>query len=381
MRNTHTRLLPALIAIAIACCLPQTSHAFFGRERARMLKQADAVFEQAMNAGEEGRVLDEISNLIEARSQYTQIYSRHPGYNADYIQQRVATCSMRIATLNAKIRSGEITLPSPDAVVSGAGKGFVAADTAAPATDADMATMPMPPLLPPSATTDLAPQPERQPAPEPILETPLRVAVTPEPAPIPEPEPEPQPEPQPEPIPTQAVAAGADLDSHTQQIVAILSAADDAKRVQLVQAIIEKDGPSQAMILLEDLVEAEGGKTSETTRALFVKSLVACRNVKRATIELAELRKHYPDSPATLSLAATVAVQQGDLTEAIFQLDKLVERFPAYSDAYVNLAYAYFMLDPVKNRDMAIVYYRTALSYGARRDPKLEEVLELEIEP
>jgi len=317
MRNPTLRLLPALIAIVIATCVPQTSHAIFGREKSRLLEKADETYTEALAAGEEGRILDEMTHLNEARAQYTQLYTRYPDYHTEHIQQMVAKCSLRIATLNTKIRSGEIAIPSPEATAEGAGNGFVATDATA------------------------------KPAPEPSL--------------------------------PQLAPAESAPESSPPRLVPALVGADDAMRVRLVQAIVEKDGPSQAMVLLEDLLEAEGEKTSETTRALFVKVLVACRNFKRAAIEIDALRERHPDSPATLSLAAAVAAQKGDLTEAVYQLDKLIERFPAYSDAYVNLAYAYFMLDPVKNREMAAVYYRSAISYGAKRDPKLEEILDLDI--
>ena len=331
MRNPTLRLFPAMLAIALATCTPQTSHALFGREKSRLLEKADETYTEALAAGEEGRILDEMTHLNEARAQYTQLYTRYPDYHTEHIQQMVAKCSLRIATLNTKIRSGEIAIPSPEAIAEGAGKGFVATDATA------------------------------EPAPEPSL---------PQLAPA---------EPAPESSPPQLAPAEPAPESSPPRLVPALAGADDAMRVRLVQAIVEKDGPSQAMVLLEDLLEAEGEKTSETTRALFVKVLAACRNFKRAAIEIDALRERHPDSPATLSLAAAVAAQKGDLTEAVYQLDKLIERFPAYSDAYVNLAYAYFMLDPVKNREMAAVYYRSAISYGAKRDPKLEEILDLDI--
>ena len=373
MRNPTLRLFPAMLAIALATCTPQTSHALFGREKSRLLEKADETYTEALAAGEEGRILDEMTHLNEARAQYTQLYTRYPDYHTEHIQQMVAKCSLRIATLNTKIRSGEIAIPSPEAIAEGAGKGFVATDaTAEPAPE---------PSLPQLAPAEPAPEPSlpqlapAEPAPEPSL---------PQLAPA-EPAPESSPpklapaEPAPESSPPQLAPAEPAPESSPPRLVPALAGADDAMRVRLVQAIVEKDGPSQAMVLLEDLLEAEGEKTSETTRALFVKVLVACRNFKRAAIEIDALRERHPDSPATLSLAAAVAAQKGDLTEAVYQLDKLIERFPAYSDAYVNLAYAYFMLDPVKNREMAAVYYRSAISYGAKRDPKLEEILDLDI--
>ena len=345
MRNPTLRLFPAMLAIALATCTPQTSHALFGREKSRLLEKADETYTEALAAGEEGRILDEMTHFNEARAQYTQLYTRYPDYHTEHIQQMVAKCSLRIATLNTKIRSGEIAIPSPEAIAEGAGKGFVATDaTAEPAPE------PSPPQLVPAESASESSPPQLAPA-----------------------------ESAPESSPPKLAPAESAPESSPPRLVPALVGADDAMRVRLVQAIVEKDGPSQAMVLLEDLLEAEGEKTSETTRALFVKVLVACRNFKRAAIEIDALRERHPDSPATLSLAAAVAAQKGDLTEAVYQLDKLIERFPAYSDAYVNLAYAYFMLDPVKNREMAAVYYRSAISYGAKRDPKLEEILDLDI--
>lgn len=362
MRNPALRLLPAMLALALATCLPQTSHALFGREKVRLLKEADNLYTEAIAAGQEGRVLDELTGLTEARARYTRLFSQYPNYQAEHIQQRVAKCSLRIATIGSKIRSGEVSVPSPDAITEGVGKGFVTPSDV-PAIGGNSIGMPMPPLLPLAEVEGKTKAEEVKPKTEKIR-------------PVPPPQPV---EPRLEVAPPPPAAADPGLESNPLTPSSILADADDATRVRLVQAITEKDGPAQAMVLLEDLVEAEDDKASETTRALFVKTLIACRNYKRAAVELDALRERHPNSPATLSLAAAVAAQTGDLTEAIYQLDKLVARFPAYSDAYVNLAYAYYMLDPVKNKEMAAVYYRSAISYGARRDPKLEEILDLDI--
>ncbi|NLB70091.1 MAG: hypothetical protein GX804_10515 [Lentisphaerae bacterium] len=44
------------------------------------------------------------------------------------------------------------------------------------------------------------------------------------------------------------------------------------------------------------------------------------------------------------------------------------------------MAYIYLLMNPEKNRDMAIRYYKTALSFGAKRDPGLETELDIEVE-
>ncbi|MDD4061515.1 MAG: hypothetical protein PHW08_12550, partial [Kiritimatiellae bacterium] len=164
MRNPTLRLFPAMLAIALATCTPQTSHALFGREKSRLLEKADETYTEALAAGEEGRILDEMTHLNEARAQYTQLYTRYPDYHTEHIQQMVAKCSLRIATLNTKIRSGEIAIPSPEAIAEGAGKGFVATDaTAEPAPE---------PSLPQLAPAEPAPEPSlpqlapAEPAPE-----------------------------------------------------------------------------------------------------------------------------------------------------------------------------------------------------------------------
>ena len=364
MNTVPFRFLPALLAIALATCLPQTSHALFGREKAKMLRQADETYTEAISLGEQGRVLDEMAQLAEARARYVRILSEFPGFHADHIEQMVAKCSLRIASLHNKIKSGEIALPSPEAIAEGAGKGFVAPGSTPPPPAPDEGR-PIPSLVPVEAVD-----------PDLTVATPAEAPVVTPAAPTPTP-----PNPafdKPIPAPAPAAEAPAEPDASTDA-QSVLARANDALRLRLVQAIVEKDGPAQAMLMLEELLEAEGDKASETTRALFVRTLIACRNYKRAAIELDALRERHPDSPATLSLAAAVAAQTGNLPEAIFQLDRLVQRHPAYSDAYVNLAYAYFMLDPVKNREMATVYYRSGISYGAGRDPKLEEILDLEI--
>ena len=60
-------------------------------------------------------------------------------------------------------------------------------------------------------------------------------------------------------------------------------------------------------------------------------------------------------------------------------MDRLMLDHPGYSDAYVNMAYVYLMMDPGANRDMAIMYYKTALDFGAKRDPRLESDLNIEV--
>ena len=62
-------------------------------------------------------------------------------------------------------------------------------------------------------------------------------------------------------------------------------------------------------------------------------------------------------------------------------MDELVREYPRYADAYVNLAYVRFAMNPAENRDEAILYYRHGLTLGAARDPRLELELRLDVTP
>lgn len=388
MRTTsHSFLLVFLVTLMVGLT-PQTSQAFFGREKSRLLDAAKETFEAAQQAREERRFLDELSLLTDAKAQFTRLYSRYPKYEPEFVQQHVAKCSLRIVSINARIRSGEIQLPNPDEIVQGAGKGFVSSGVS-PETEPTQATaggMPMPPLVPLEEVVKPAPKEsaprvlqEKPEAVAPVEKTP--VAVKPAEKKVAE-----------KASKKKEKAKGAreadvaaseeaeDVDGAQSPMVTEFLKAPDAQRAHILEALLEKEGAAQVMMLLEDVIEQEGEKATELTRSWFVKSLILCRNTPRAKMEMMALKEAYPNSPSTLSLAATAAIQRGDLVEAIFELDQLIKRFPAYSDAYVNLAYAHFMLDPEKNRQMAAVYYESALSYGAKRDAQLEELLNIRIQ-
>ena len=58
MRNTMKLFkqsnLIATIAVVLSMCMPTDSYAFFGRERSKMLNQADEAYTAAQQAGAEG---------------------------------------------------------------------------------------------------------------------------------------------------------------------------------------------------------------------------------------------------------------------------------------------------------------------------------------
>ena len=368
MKNkTHGLLMTALLFTLLAAA-PNTSLALFGGAKARLLRQADDKYVEAVNAGEQGRVLDEMSSLTEARALYMKLSKEHPDYDSKHVSERFNLCVIHLRALTARIKSGELSVPSPDAIITGAGEGYVdanaRADPARKSASPDLNSAAIPPLPSEKPTVGFVLPKAESPSHErtegktdfrkPILSPTIKTNEL------------------------KSSAAGSTPPPAPKSAVA---RADDHMRVLLINELIRSNDASEAMMILEDIIESEGDSTSEVTRLLFVRSLMECRNYKRAEDELKIVAAKNPSSPSARSLTAALAVQKGNLTEAVFQLDRLIQDYPAYSDAYINLAYVYLMMNPVKNRDMAIVYYRSAISYGAKRDPRLESDLNIEIVP
>ncbi len=369
MKRSHPCTRLPLLAILLACtCLPGNAHAWFGRERARMLKQADETYEAARVAGEEGRVLDEIAILTDARTHYGQLMEAYPDYRKDHVETRFRRCGAHLRIIATRIKSGEITIPSPDAIVDGAGRGYVDKQAATPparhASEPSLPghRVPIPPLVDLSQT-----QPEPEPAPAranapgtPTDEAPDFSRKQASPAGIPREEDE----------------TASDASSPARQA---LEQADESLRIRLIDEMIASRRAPEAVLLLEDLVEDEPADAPPTTRLLLVRALLECRNYRRAESELEPLLKTDNPLPATRSLAATIAFQNGRLAEAMFQMDRLVSEHPAYADAYINMAYLYFRLDADANREMAIICYRSGIASGARRDPAFETALGISV--
>ena len=144
--------------------------------------------------------------------------------------------------------------------------------------------------------------------------------------------------------------------------------------------MIKSGQASEAVILLEDVLEVEPeGPNAVAARVLLVRALMECRNVQRAAAELSALPESANSDPAVRSLRAATAISQGRFPEAILQLHLLVSENPAWADAWTDLAWAYFLMDPEANRISSISYYRNALTRGARRDQELERRLRVKI--
>lgn len=359
----------AVIAIALSLCLPTPSYAIFGLERSRLLSQADETYAAAQQAGAEGRVLDEISVLTEARTLYGRVLKEHAGYKTEYVNSRFQRCDAHLRIIHSRIKSGEISIPDPDKIVDGAGTGYVsenAIERSAPTPSQPDFISPMPPLVSserkkptpanadPALTTQAQLPPEKSATPADFSKKMLS--------------------------PTAIVnAKTSDDDRPPSSTKTEFAKSNDTLRVMLINELFSAKNAAEAVMLLEEVIEKEGDAASRTTRILHVRALLECRNYKRAETELNSLMLDATPTAAMRSLASALALQKGNLTEAMFQVDRLIQDFPAYSDAYVNMAYLYYMMDPVANREMAIVCYRMALSYGAKRDPAFETALGVEI--
>lgn len=384
MKNNKHNLLATALLFVLLIAAPGNSYALFGGEKSKLLKQADATFIEAQTANAEGRILDEMSLLTESRALYKQLSTKYPAYNTEYVATQFNKCSIHLRALNAQINSGKISVPSPDEIVKGKGAGFVdqnAIPEAAPKPSTPDFNPGLPPLVSDSDIVTSATNTEATSVLPPSKEQPADLEKT---APVTKASDEPVEDktdfskPTPTPVPAKAEARQDDPPAKAESVIA---GADDKLRIMLINELIKSNEASDAVMMLEDVLAKEGEKASEVTQILFVRSLMDCRNYKRAGEELKKLVEKNPSLPSARSLSAALAVQKGDLTEAVFQLDRLIQDYPTYSDAYVNMAYVYFMMDPVKNRDMAIVYYKSALSYGAKRDPRLESELIIEITP
>ena len=114
-------------------------------------------------------------------------------------------------------------------------------------------------------------------------------------------------------------------------------------------------------------------------RILLVRALLECRNAERAAEEFAQIPDDAVKDPSVRALAGCVAMSSGRYAEAILQFHLLTTENPDWADAWVNLAWANFMLEPEFNRESSVAYYRNALMRGAKRDPELERRLRIRI--
>ena len=341
--------LVLITAIAFASVDSQAFLGFGGGEKARALKEADAALADANEAGKQGRALDEITALYDARTLYIKVDENHPGYKSEYVQERFEYTIARLRTLTAQINSGQVSLPDADTITKGGGKGFVSVNT----TNSGNAE----PVAPPPAAA--APTPAAPPAPPPPAKpADIRSGAA-----------------------TTIPASASAMFALAAQTAAPAVVVGEAARARVIEDLIDNDNAADAVLTAEDFIEQDGANASVTTRLLLVRALMEVRNYRRASAELAKLFAEVSaPTPAMRSFSAALEFQKGNYTEAMFQMDMLVTAHPDYADAYINMAYLYYMLNPTDNANIAVMSYRKAISSGAKRDVSLEKALKITVE-
>ena len=380
------------MAAAIFCA--SESHAFLGigGEKARALKEADAVFNTAEEARLDGRLLDEMSGLVDARALYGKVYEKFPNFKTDHVVGRFDYCTLRVRAITSDVKKGEVSIPDADIIAEGGGKGYVS-NVGPGSVDAEIASVlaPTPARAQPAAS---APAPAPAPA-SAAASAPKPAAAASAPA-----------EPASARKKTDDGAKGASSSSggaaanarpaarqNQDALKAVAAAAEggtvvfseaalvdgDAARAKVIEEFIADGDAAEAVMTVEDYIERDGKSVNAKTRLLLVRALMEARNYNRASVEIKKLISDSESpSPAMRSLASAIAFQKGELPEAMLHLDRLVAEYPDYADAYVNMAYLYYMMEP--DAQLAVMSYREALQSGAKRDISFEKALKITVE-
>lgn len=308
--------------------MPSEANAWslFGSEKDDALEEADNTYESAIVACEEGRANDAMALFSNAHSQYSSIKNTYPGFELEHINDRLGLCKHQMKIIKDGIVSGEISVPSPDEVLAGAGS----TGNNAPINIG----------MPNSEGTVVKKTSSQQDNEDDSTEDSYSIAFSPN-----------NP----------------------------LAGANNEKRIQLITSMLKNGYTTDAILYIDELVEIEGDKTDISIRCLYVKALISVGNRALAKSELNKLKELEPNNPSVRSLVAALAIAEGKPMEAMLQLDKIIEEYPNYAEARVNYAYLLLMMDPATYRDAAIMSYTLALKLGAKRDINLETNLNIVI--
>ena len=406
MKTSFRISVVSVLAVSFALAAAPAQAGLFGRgEKGRLFDKAAAECQVAEAAARDQRVVDQIAALKNARATYLQLASQYPDYETKAVRDRLRQVEFTLAALNERMAKGELVVTDGEAAMQEetGGPTVSSIDLKKP-TDPAPADFrrPIPALVRTAPETSDAPAPAGEepaektsgadplwlresipnplfagsaPAPAPVAgpvpasgdgeppEPPRRVfdpaAAVPPIGPVAKPAPAPEPEPAAEQLPR-----------------------EDAVLLSRIERMIRDRRAGEAVVMLEDLIEAEGPAASFRARVLLVRALVELGNYARAEAELAAAARQAPSDPAVRSLGTAVAVARGNVMEAQRQLDLLVREHREYSDAYVDFAYVTFLSAPTdpETRKLAVSYYKTALERGAARDPRLEAELGVRVE-
>jgi tetratricopeptide (TPR) repeat protein len=365
------------IAVVLLLALAPSAKAFWNISARRNLREADERMEQGRQAEEEQRILEACEAYSQAYELYQMIQRDSPGTKPEHVLRQSAECRARIRTLFARAGSGPTAAPPPDEILpilagdrrppAGSARPPIAdADDAAPPTEGDALENPEP----------VEPAPERTWLGRLFFGQPASTAPAAAPA---EPATPPRSAPGQAPLPLPALPAVA--PPAAMPSAAGRNPASDRALFETTQAMLERGEGAEAVLHLEEIVEAAGPNATFVQRLLLAQALLNRRNYDRARELLDTLLAEEPGNPSVKTLAAGVHLAQGRPIAALRLMDELVREYPRFADAYVNLAYVRFAMNPAENRDEAIVYYRHALTLGAARDPRLELELRVDVNP
>ena len=378
MKRTPSRLFSIFAAAALLLApAPSPAWSLFGSEESDLLEKADADFDAAMQAGREGRVMDQLDGLTRAAYAYGNLAKDYPTFKTDHVKARYQEAVSSLTSLNDRIRSGEIAVPDPDSASRGDGRGFVSLDTERPAepTDLSSASHGMPELVRTGSAAPTVPE-ESAPAPAPAPDQPQ--------APAPEPVRDARLV---ESVPNPFYVGPADSDAPSASVEVRLAAMDEpevrdpeeeARMARVFLDMIRSSQATDAVILLEDELE-KSAEPPLSFRLLYIRALLQRRNYALAEEEFGKIPPESASDPAVRSLRAATCVARGDLNRAMLELHTLLEEHPSYADAYGNMASVGFLMDPVGNRSPAIASYHAALEHGAARATRLEAELGVRI--
>lgn len=391
-------LVPWILSLVLILGSALPANAFWGSGNRRRIEEADRLMDTARQAEEGQRIMDACEAYSQAHELYRKVQTDSPDTRPEYLEKQAAECRARLRTLFARASTGEVATPAPEEIMPSLRPSPTPSEAISeePAPTPEPESVPTPAMEeePPAAKpqsvrkassrtssrTWLGRQFSRKEAPDAAAAGPGDNGQ--DAARQPDMDPEvgvPPDRKTPEPTSTDASPEVREVPAPDRR-ASPSPALSDTALSRKIQEMLDHGAGADAVILLEELVERAGDSATLTQRLLFVQALLNRRNYTRAASELEALQLAHPDNPSVRMMAAGLAMAQGRPIASLKYLDELVREYPRFADAYINLAYTRFAMDPVANRDEAILYYRHALALGASRDPRLEQELRVDVE-
>lgn len=335
MRISYTKKLLFYFSLITLFIFPIDANAwlFFGSEKKNQLNEANKTYDLAIKANEEGNTSDALQFLSDAHGKYSSILNSYPEYETEHIIERINTCSQKIKIIKDKIVSGEISLESINP----------------PENNQEKITFP---------SDDLEAKEETHTQDSKIA---AKIDTTIE-----------------EPV-NEQIQNSTQNNNFTYSSTNPLANVEESTRIKLINSMLDSKKITDVIFYLDEIIEVEKDSTPLSLRCLYVEALISIGNKAMATTQLNILKKAAPQDPSVRSLAAALAIANGNTMEAMLQLDKLIAENPTYAEARINYAYLLLLMDPNTYRNAAIDSYKRAIKLGAKRDFNLEKNLNIVI--